>query len=55
VHIVLDMFDTVWKNAPEVTVNHAIDVTLPVKIVSSVFCILSERILDRPLRRQCSR
>ncbi|EIN08462.1 cytochrome P450 [Punctularia strigosozonata HHB-11173 SS5] len=32
VRIMLDMFDNVWKDKPEIVVDHAVDITLPIAL-----------------------
>lgn len=32
VRIMVDLFDNLWENKPEIVVDHAVDITLPVRI-----------------------
>lgn len=36
VKIMLDMFDNLWHNAPQITVDHCVEITLPVSPSSTL-------------------
>jgi hypothetical protein len=40
IHIMLDLFDTMWAGQEEVVVNHSVDLTLPVRALDASFAFL---------------